>query len=114
MKKDPEGEATRLPPLRDWIKAEADDLAEQYQLDPSRIYRILERTAGSLYWQVSPDGLDEVIPEDHAHFPYSPSLRVALHHLRPEDALALFEHANLDQLRHREYLVTYLSAPFHE
>ncbi len=109
MKKDPEGEATRVATLRAWIKVQANDLAKQYQIDASRVCRILERTAGGPYWPVSPDGLDEVIPEDHAHFPYTPSLRVALHHLRPEDALALFEHADLDQLRQREYLVTYLS-----
>ncbi len=105
MKKGSESKATRVAPVRDWIKAAADDLAEQYHIDASRACRILERIAGGYGCQAFPNGLDEVIPEDEASFISSNSLHAALDHLQPEDALTLFEHTDLDQLRWREDLV---------
>ena len=89
--------------VRERIRAEADALADKYQLDPERVYAILERTVGDSFGPL-PDGLDTVISDDPVYFPYAPPLVAALHSLPAEDALTLFEQTDLDVILARSDL----------
>lgn len=101
-----------IPTIRDVCEIEAEELAAQYGLDHARVCRIAARTIRDFEKCSLSARLDEAILDSDWNyrfdFIFNPSLREALRYLSPEVALALFESTDLEALRERQNLITFL------
>jgi len=93
------------------IADEADRLARRYRIkDKKRVQAILERTAGGVLGHPIPDGIHGGKTLRRG-LTFHPSLHQALLYLPPNEALAIFETADLTRLSGRSFLVSYLAHP---
>lgn len=96
-------------PLREVVRIEAEALARGTGLDPDRVRSVLERTARDWQGRRLPDkgGFDDL----ERGVMFWPSLEAACYYMRPDEALWLFERADLRRLEERVVFVDYLADP---
>ncbi|HSH78369.1 MAG TPA: hypothetical protein VLA19_07535 [Herpetosiphonaceae bacterium] len=89
------------------INAEVKRLSQKYHLEAARVRRVLKQTAHDYKADSLSSKMDEAVSGTNVFF--TPSLDQALQHLPADEALALFEREDLDELSEREVATDHLA-----